>query len=256
MARFLGIVRYEYRMAIGRWGMWIGYALAAWSFVGGLLTALAMGMPIETGAAATWSTAGSLALMLNLLTPVVGGIVLADRLVRDRRLGVRELLAATPVSRRTYVLGKYAGAVAAALTPVLAVLLLMAALLLLHGAPLALLPATLLAFLAITVPAFAFVGAFSLACPVVLPLRVYQILFVGYWFWGNLVSPDMIPTLNGTLLTASGEFVGSAFFQGTSGNTPPHTPLEAVLNIVVLLACAAAALVALERYLAWQERRA
>ena len=40
-----------------------------------------------------------------------------------------------------------------------------------------------------------FVVAFALACPVVMPPAVFQILFVGYWFWGNYMSPDIVPTL-------------------------------------------------------------
>ncbi len=116
----------------------------------------------------------------------------------------------------------------------------------------------LLAFLAITLPAYLFVGAFSLACPSVLPVRVYQILFVGYWFWGNFLNPEFIPTLAGTLLTPSGEFAAGGFFSASmvSGMVSSHTPLEAVLSIAALLACAGAALIALERYLAWQATRA
>ncbi len=257
MSVFLGIVRYEYHMAVRRWGMWVACTLAAMPFISGLMRALAMGMPLPSGAAEVWSCAGSLALMLNLLLPIVGGVAMADGLPRDRRLSVWELLRATPLSRRTYLLGKYVGGVLVALTPFLAMLLLMAGVLVRYGATVALIPATLAAFLAINVPAIAFVGAFSLACPAVLPVRVYQILFTGYWFWGNLITSDIFPTLNGTLLTPSGEFVGSAFFAATSGNAvPPHTVAEAVLNLAVLALVGVAALVALERYLAWRERTA
>ncbi|HOG46667.1 MAG TPA: hypothetical protein PLB78_08475, partial [Anaerolineae bacterium] len=107
-------------------------------------------------------------------------------------------------------------------------------------------------------PAYLFVGAFSLACPAVLPVRVYQVLYTGYWFWGNFLNPKFVPTLAGTLLTPSGEFAAAGFFSASmvSGMVSSHTSLEAVLSIAVLLACAAAALFALERYLAWQARRA
>jgi hypothetical protein len=40
--------------------------------------------------------------------------------------------------------------------------------------------------------------AFSLACPLVIPLRICQVLFTGYWFWGKLISPKVFPTISDT----------------------------------------------------------
>ena len=260
MSALLGVVRYEYRMAVRRWGMWVAFIVAALFYIVPAVTG-----ELQEPTLSAWAFAGSLALNLNVLMPVIGGITMADRLPRDSRLGVRELLAATPLCRRTYVLGKYVGAVAAAVTPVLAVIALLAAIIAVRGlaagiAPLELagLAGSLLAaFLVINLPAYLFVGAFSLACPAVLPVRVYQVLYTGYWFWGNFTHPDFLPTLAGTPFEPSGRFVGSAFFQaGLTWAAPAHTAAEAVVNLLVLGACAAAALVALERYLAWQERRA
>lgn len=265
MSAFLGVVRYEYRMAVRRWGMWVAFAIAAVPYILPAATD-----PIEPGAggavpaAAAWALAGSLVLNLNLLMPIIGGIVMADRLPRDWQLGTRELLAATPLGRRAYVLGKYVGVVAAAVTPVLVTIGLLAAILSARGlaagvspAGLAVMAGGLVAgFLAITLPAYLFIGAFSLACPAVLPVRVYQVLYVGYWFWGNFLNPKFIPTLAGTLLTPSGEYAAAGFFSASkvSGMVSPHTAAEGLLSIAVLLACAAAALLALERYLAWRER--
>ncbi len=267
MSAFFGVVRYEYRMAVRRWGMWIAFAIAAVPYV-----LPAVSDPIELGAtgaaltASVWAFAGSMVLQLNLLMPIIGGIVMADRLPRDLSLGTRELLSATPLGRRRYVLGKYVGVVGATVTPVLATLGLLAAILsgraLAAGAAPAdlatMMGGFLAGFLAITLPAYLFIGAFSLACPAVLPVRVYQVLYVGYWFWGNFLNPKFIPTLAGTLLTPSGEFAAGGFFSANkvSGMVSLHTPAEGLLSIVALLACAAAALVALERYLAWQEGRA
>ncbi len=56
-----------------------------------------------------------------------------------------------------------------------------------------------------------------------------------------------------------GKFVAGAFFRtglGGQGAAPPYTAAQAVLNLATLIVCAAAALAALERYLAWQAHRA
>lgn len=256
MSAFWGVVVYEYRMAIRRWGVWVAFLITGIPFLGNAVVNGAGGseaaMPIR-------QAAGILAVSVNFLLPVVGGIAMADRLPRDQRLGVRELLATTPLSRSAYVLGKYVGVVAATVTPVLVMLLLPAAVLVFHGASPALIPATLLAFLAINLPTYVFIGAFSLACPAVLPVRVYQVLFTGYWFWGNFINPRAIPSVSDTLLNSSGEYAANAFFLtgfGYSPSQPTRTVLEAVLNIAVLAACAALALLALNLYLARQDRLA
>jgi hypothetical protein len=124
-----------------------------------------------------------------------------------------------------------------------------------HGSMLYAVP---VAFLAITVPAFAFVVAFSLACPMVMPLSIYQILFTGYWFWANFIPPKLFPTLNGTLLTPSGMFAQQVFFGGhlSLKGAVHHTPADAVANLAVLGLCSAAALFLLDRYLGHLARRA
>jgi hypothetical protein len=99
----------------------------------------------------------------------------------------------------------------------------------------------------ITVPAYLFIGAFSLACPAVLPVRVYQVLYSGYWIWGNYISPGFIPTLNGTLLTASGNIVADGFFGiGYGGLQSSYTALQAVGNLALLLVLSGVALFALQ----------
>ncbi len=259
MFTFLGLLAYEYRMTIRRWGMWVAYAIGGFLFARGWIGMVQGGqLAVVNGPRLTFGQwAGTLGIGCNGMMAVVTGIIVADRLVRDREIGVRELLRATPLSRRTYILGKYAGVMLAALTPALLTVLGIGGAFVVRGLPLAFMGSMLLAFLAINLPAHLFVGAFSLACPEVLPVRVYQVLFTGYWFWGNFIPSEMMPTINGTLLTAKGDLAASAFFHepGIMAQRT-GTPLEAALNIAVLGACAAGALFAVERYLAWQERRA
>jgi ABC-2 type transport system permease protein len=249
MHTFWGVTYYEYRMGIRRWGMWVAFALSGLLFTGNWLDL------VSTAPETTphqWG--GLVAVVCNLFTPVVGGIVIADRLVRDNKLGVHELLRSTPLSRRSYILGKYIGALLTVLTPVLATILISAGVFASRGVPVTFIGSVLAAFLIITVPAYIFIGAFSLACPAVMPVRVYQVLYTGYWFWGNFLNPQFMPTVSGSLLTAKGDYAANAFFNVPGMYLDPHTPIEAVLNIAVLVACAAAALFVLERYLAWQER--
>jgi ABC-2 type transport system permease protein len=272
MSRFWGLARYEYRMSFQRWGIMVILGLlVALYFANTILVDGNLHLPIlersnvasgaqsrEASNLELWQTAGLLAFSLNLFLPLVAGIALADRMQRDFRLGVDELLASTALTRWDYILGKYVGGLLSMLTPVFVLLILMGSLTVLSGAPLAFFGRLLLGFLAINVPAFAFVTIFSMGFPLVMPVRVYQVLFTGYWFWGNFLNPNVFPTLSHTLLVFGGRYALEAFF-GTyfgepSGYAGP-TQLEAVLNLVVLAGCILAGMLLLDRYLAWRASR-
>ena len=250
MSVFLGFTGYEYRMGVRRWGVWLACALGGIVILSNFDPGSGRFAVDQTG----WQTAGDLAYVFNLLLPVVGGIAMADRLPRDWQYTMRELQRSTPLSRPAYVVGKYVGALLSVLTPVLAVWLAWVAVFVAAGADVGFVGQAMVAFLAVVMPAYIFVGAFSIACPAVLPVRVYQVLFTGYWYWGNFFNPDFMPTLNGTYLTPSGAFAASGFFgSAVRGGELTTSAADAVLNLVVLAVCAAGALLALERYLAWRE---
>ncbi len=262
MNQFWGLIRYEYRMTIQRWGMWVAfgvlYVLYGVSLfaVGSEPFRLGSGPLIERSG--LWQAAGQIVFRLNLFMPVVGGIVGADRLWRDYRLGVRELQSATPLGDWTYLVGKYLGVLAGILTPVFVFVVAIGVISLAgYQAPVEFMPMLLAATLVLTVPAFAFITIFSLACPLVMPVRVYQVLFTGYWFWGNFLSPKVIPTLSDTLLTTGGMWAFQGFFGGFINvpATQQHSGTDAVLNLAVLAICIIAAFIALERFMAWQARR-
>jgi ABC-2 type transport system permease protein len=253
---FLGIFRYEYRMMVLRRGPWLAYALV---FVFHALSIMRLGSSASSPfiGLSPWKTAGQFLYILNLFTPLIAGIAAADRLIRDDRLGVRELQRSAPLGPASYLLGKYAGVLTAALTPNILFVLIIGGVLTLSGAKTAALwPALLAAFASITVPAFAFVVAFSLVCPLLLPIRVYQILFTGYWFWGNYLNAVAFPTLNGTILTPAGIFVLQGFFESRigPGHGELHSPAAAVANLIVIFAMAAAALLAAARWMDRSER--
>jgi hypothetical protein len=100
--------------------------------------------------------------------------------------------------------------------------------------------------------------AFSLACPLVIPLRIYQVLFTGYWFWGNMLSPKAFPTISDTVLNAVGQYPLQAYFGVYTDSTNTvlngYTVQQAVLNQVVLAGCIVAVLFVLTRYMRHQER--
>ncbi len=263
MAQFIDFARHEFKMSIRRPGLWIAYGLLMAFYTGAIVLPGAGPGSFEQGGITVdqlWGYAGEFAYQFNLFLPVVAGILAADRIQRDFHLGVRELQQSTPLALRSYILGKYAGVLACLFLPVFIWISGLGVLLSLLGlAPLQMVYALPVAALAIVFPAFAFVTAFSLACPLVMPLRVYQILFVGYWFWGNFISPEVFPTLNGTLLTAGGLLAYQGFFGGFPGTDPSkleYTAGTAGLNLVVLALCIAAAMAAVYIYLRQKARRA
>ncbi|MBN1940476.1 MAG: hypothetical protein JW843_12885 [Candidatus Aminicenantes bacterium] len=258
MKSLAGIFQHEYRMMIGRLGPWVAYAVI---FLFNGLTVIRVGDPSSSPFAGSgpWPAAGEILYVLNLFAPLIAGIASADRLIRDDRLGVRELQRSAPPSFGLRLAGKYAGVLAASLTPVLLFVLGTASWAVASGIqPAAFFPAVLAGFAAITLPAFAFVVAFSLACPLLIPVRIYQVLLTGYWFWGNYLNPDAFPTLNGTLLTPAGIFALHGFFKGRVGPGPDtvHTAGEACVNILILAAAIFAVLALATLLMSRREREA
>jgi len=261
--RFAGIFRHELGMSMRRKGLWVAYGLLFVFYTVLLFSPPPLGEMVKGEVIARsqlWPVAGRFLLAINVFCPLVAGILAADRMQRDVRLGLRELQDSTPLSRPVYVLAKYLAALVSSLLPVFLWVMVITVVMTADGhAPAGFLAAVPVAFLAITVPAFAFVVAFSLACPMVMPLSVYQILFTGYWFWANFIPPSLFPTLNGTLLTPSGIFALQAFFGGPehSGHPgPQYTVADAISNLSVLALCVVAVLLLLERDLARRTRRA
>jgi ABC-2 type transport system permease protein len=263
VSQFLGVIRHEFNMSVRRPGMWIAY-LILYAFFGVIFFApnAAGEITILFPAGQIWQGAGYILFYCNMFMVLLGGILSADRLQRDFRLGVRELQQSTPLRLPVYILAKYLGVLTAVALPMLVwVMLVGLYAILTQGAPIQLLGILFVVFLAMGIPAYAFVVAFSLACPLVMPVRVYQVLFVGYWFWGNYLSPGAFPTISDTLLVPSGKYVIEGFLGGfptTYANIPPaaYTSTDAILNLSVLALCILAVLVALHSYLRWQTQRA
>jgi hypothetical protein len=259
-ARTLGAsLRYEFLMQVRKRSVWIVPALTVVLvlLIGGSLLRDLFD-PTERPADARTAVVG-LAVQVHALLTIGYGCLLADRLIRDDRLRVAAILDAAPARPGARLVGKYIGAGAATAVPILAVYFGLAAAYAVHtDDPLAL-GWALASCAVVIVPGLLFVAAFSLAVPLVMPAPLFRVMFVGYWLWGNVVAPDMMPTLARTLIYPLGGYplVALLDYHGIDGSDtwagpepgatlnflrPNPTPATAWLSIAVLLVLAAAVL--------------
>jgi hypothetical protein len=244
-----GATRYEFRMQWRRRAVWVTLTLFSLLAFTGLSNP--WDYPPETPlreVVARW------ALVVQSFMPIAVGVLLADRLPRDRRTHVDELLRALPAPSGGRLLGKYLGGTLGTLPPLLLVYAAGLGYLAVDRGASQLMPLIALglaAFAAINLPGLLFVGAFSVACPAVLWVPLYQFLFVGYWFWGNLLGPDAlpIPTLSGTWLTPIGQYPIAGFFGVEGLWVSEAAAWEGAASIGLLLVLAALALLAAHWYL-------
>jgi ABC-2 type transport system permease protein len=252
-ASFLGALKYEFRMQLHRRATWI--------------TFIALGLfftqfhqpwfrPITTPASASiiyWAG------IVQSFLAVAAGLLLADRLSRDRRTKVDELLNTLPCTISTRIFGKYLGSTIATLIPMLTIYCIGIVYILVRWHSIQELPLALASFSAIVIPGVMFIGAFSIACTAIIWVPLYQILFVGYWFWGNLLPNLGIPTLSTTILTPVGGYMCTGFFnpQGQEGvcsqGIQGATALLGVESILLLLGTAVLTIISLIGYLKWHQ---
>lgn len=243
--------RYELRMMLRKRSLWI--ALGIIVALTGLASSRQLGDVVRDEDAR--NAMASTALLVNLFLPVGYGSLLADRLVRDQRLGVAPILDATPASPVARLLGKYVGACGAVLVPLATVYFGFAIVYTVVSGRLAGLGWALAGFAVVLLPAALFVGAFALAVPLIMPAALFRVLFVGYWFWGNAIQPTAMPTLSQTVVSPIGAYplhvllghrdlVEPGPAPGATLNflRPEPTPATAWLSIGILLILAALAL--------------
>jgi len=223
----LAVARYEFRMQVRKRSLWISSAL-----LGGALV-LVQGdrgphsLPVGTPAR---EVVGTWALLFAILMPLAYGMLLADRLVRDRKLRVEPLLESLPLGAAARLFGKYLGGVAACAVPGLVALLLAAVTELPKRHDPALLGWALVAFAVVTLPGIAMIAGFALVCPTFVTVPLFRVLFVGYWFWGNVLLPATLPTLTGSLLSPIGSYAASwllgtpVLYAGIPGPLPVLRP--------------------------------
>jgi ABC-2 type transport system permease protein len=259
MTQFFNVVRYEFNMSVRRPGLWISFGILCLFFLLGLNTTSGDGLMPHFSGRGMFLEAAEIVFTFHMISPLLAGILASDRLQRDYRFNIRELQISTPTGIWKFLLAKYLGVWLSIFLAGLVSTLVhgIFSILILNGSPLFLL-AELGAFIVMIGPAYAFVIAFSLGCPLIMPVRVYQILFTGYWVWGNLLSSRLIPSISNTLLNASGMYALQGFFKSTLSpvGAVPHSSTEAWLNILVIGLCSAAALIATGYYANWQKKQA
>ncbi|MEV4243962.1 hypothetical protein AB0J63_11180 [Streptosporangium canum] len=218
--------RYEFRMQIRRPVLWIVYGLTFAATVAAFgHTYLDLNLGGDEGRAPRPAMIVSAVLLTSLL-PIVYGCLLADRLVRDRRLGMTDVLDTTPAGRTGLLVGKYLGVCAATAVPlVLAYLGRAVAYAVTEGEPAALGWAAVILVTTVA-PALFFVGALALAGPLLMPTLLFRVLFVVYWFWGNLIPATMMPTLSHTILAPRNQYVAYGILgYGDDQTYPPNVIL-------------------------------
>src|SRR5437588_8647369 len=107
LSAFLGVFRYEFKMQIRRRALWITFLSMALLFVlrGGPLGFLSIN-PFHLSKTALLADRTR---SMMFLFPIAIGVLMADRLPRDRRTRVEEILTSLPVTVQTRVTGKYLG---------------------------------------------------------------------------------------------------------------------------------------------------
>ncbi|GAA0833068.1 hypothetical protein ACFQVD_25295 [Streptosporangium amethystogenes subsp. fukuiense] len=217
--------RYEFRMQIRRPMLWIVYGLTLAVTVAGFgSTYVTLDLGGGQGTLPNTAMVASATLLMSLL-PIVYGCLLADRLVRDRRLGVAGILDTTPTGHTARLVGKYLGTCAATVTPLaLAYFGRAVAYAIAEGEPSALGWAVAVFVVAI-VPGLLFVGALALAGPLLMPPMLFQVLFVAYWFWGSLIPPSMMPTVSHSILSPNSQYVAYGLLGYHLPKLPPNTVL-------------------------------
>ncbi|HVU68287.1 MAG TPA: hypothetical protein VHD63_14205 [Ktedonobacteraceae bacterium] len=242
-----GALRYEFLMQVRRRAIWVVLALV------GLMSAILWLAFTAGGETTDLDAVMYLAQFTARFLPVGAGLVLADRLARDEKLRVNELLDTCPGSLGSRLFGKYIGCTLATLVPVVLLYTAGVADILVrfhHPYDLVL---TLATFAAIPLPGILFAAGFSLALPALLKVPLYQVLFIGYWFWANLMSPRFqIPTLVATMLNATGPWAQEAFFNYPWVFLRLHPAVwQGVLSIALLIGLSLLAVCLAWLYLRW-----
>jgi len=239
-AKTRAAARYEYLMQVCRPAVWV-------VVIGLIALRCSSPWPVNLGSITDHATlVGDWTYDFTMLGPIGVGAVLADRIQRESRLELTDLLTSTPTGIGPRLWGKAIGAAAATITPfALSWAALLSYLAAKHGA--GVIPVGIAAFVAIILPGLIFISAFSLTVPLLIGAPLYRLGLVGYWFWGNMVGPDYgIPTPAGTPFEAIGEYPAGAWFHGAMFDATERgvtaSTANAVISIAFLLLAALAAL--------------
>jgi hypothetical protein len=251
-----GAIKYEFRMQIRRRALWIAIFLIILLQLCLYMRSNALSQIIAYDLQDTLPhIIANFTAMFHLLLPAVFGCMMADRLPRDRRIHVEEMFTSMPGALSARLMGKYIGSLLATMIPLLILYTLGTGYIVYLTGNLIAIPLALAAFASAVLPGLLFIGAFSIACPAIIWVPLYQFLYVGYWFWGNFLSPhNGIPTLSDTILTPAGQFILAGFFNFGRGYYQA-TVLTGIESMLLLIGIAILVMVVLWQGLKWYQAR-
>jgi ABC-type transport system involved in multi-copper enzyme maturation permease subunit len=257
MTGLAATARYELRMQLRKPAIWIATALPFALYA--LFAALGND---STGLQRYQYTTSPKVWMVDALgwftpvLPMIFGIVLADRLVRDRRLRVAELLDSTPANPSARLVGKYLGACAATAVPVALLYLAVALAFTFWRDRPAALWWGLATFTVIVVPLLLLAGSLSFLGPQLMPTPLFRVLIVAFFFWASVTEVESeFPSFAGTVFSLTMDYPLGVFFDSPNATTgpagaaldflrPQPTTATAVLAVALMLALAAVILAA------------
>lgn len=253
---FKGAFRYEFRMQGRRLAVWATFLLLGLTFI---IFHQPWYRPLTSpvnDAIVYWTTE------MHMYLAIVVAILLADRLPRDRRTKVEELLDTYASGTGARLMGKFLGSTLATLLPVLVIYTVGVLYILNRWHAWSGLGFALLSFAGIVLPGILFVGAFSIALPGFIWTPLYQFGFIGYWFWGNILPPGIgIPTLSDSIITPVGSSICSGLFNTSHREGVCNPGLQAVTvsqgiaSIGALIGIALLVMLILNLILRWQKKR-
>ena len=190
MYNFLTIAKYEWKMQIKNLGFWIILAV-------GLVTGGLDSFPTAANMARLDGQIENSGYIVSrlLLYPVVymmfGFVFMAaNRIRRDKKIGISELHMTSPLTKGRYIAGKFAANLYVVLTVVVVFFAINALIQrIFNPAPFDALP-YLIGFISVAVPMAVFTIGCSVSLPVLTDIRFVYVLMTGYFFLNVAIVPD------------------------------------------------------------------
>ncbi|MET8999278.1 hypothetical protein [Amycolatopsis sp. NPDC004169] len=231
-----------------------------------LAVLLALSSPAVAGQDDPAGRIGTTVLVVNTFATAGLGVALAGRLNQHSAPGLAEVLDTTPGGGTTRLAGVLAGALAVALVPVSAVVVVIGAAVSIRSGTAAPLAYAVLGVLTVLVPAAVAMTTFAGLLGLLMPVIVARVLVVALWFWATQLSPSFVPVPSptGTVLSPLGGYPAVAWLgarriwagRGLDGVLSPAPGSgAAVLNVVLVLVSAAVFFFAARLLTAWRADR-
>lgn len=267
IGQILATIRAEIVMQWRRWGFWLAFSIVMALL---LFLTLQAGIyllhlpPTSLYVREHFSAADLVNIMIlgttiygSMFFVLIASLLVVDRMVRDRRLGVTELQQTAPMGHARYVLGKFLGNYLAVFVPALLGYLICGAAALVLGWPAEILLKFLLSFALVFIPASLAALGLTFLLATFLPLRVVQVGFSLLWLYFN--TGLGIYGFGSSIFNPGGLYILPVFFP-TSRPMPSLVKMDpslqmALLNIAVLLLTSLATLCLTYASLVWQQRR-